>query len=98
MKKIGRHDPPLVENLFLLAHQRKVRLAIGVAKRDIGEPRPTVSFMVMPGDEKDNRVEQFTMVIEPLNPRMSQSLWHAIIDHIDRISPVKAQMKIITGL
>ncbi len=92
---IRRTDPPLVENLFLLAHERKVRLAIGVAKRDIAEPRPTVSFMVMPGDERDDRVEQFTMEIEPLNPRMSQALWYAIHDHVDKISPRRVKLRLI---
>lgn len=94
---IGRHTPPLIENLFLLAHERGVRMAIGVAKRDVGEPRPHVSFMVMPADERDDRVEQFTMVIESMNPRMSQALWYNILDYVDKISPRKHRMRIITG-
>lgn len=95
MKKIGRHDPPLVENLFLLAHQRKVRIHIGVAARDIAAPRPTVTFQVTPADERDNRVEYFSMEIEIMNPRMSQALWYEIINYVDRIAPIKARIEII---
>lgn len=94
---IGRHTPPLIENLFLLAHERKVHIHIGVAVRDIAEPRPTVTCQITPANERDKRVEHFSMAIEPLNPRMSQALWYSILDYVDRVAPKKVNLRIIAG-
>lgn len=93
---INRNSPPLVENLFLLAHERAIRIHIGVAKRDVAEPIPTVTFQVTPADEHDTRVEYFAMPISAMNPRVSQALWHAIHDYVDKVSPRKHRLKIIT--
>ena len=92
---INRNTPPLVENLFLLAHERAVRIHIGVAKRDIAEPIATVTFQVTPSDEKDTRVEHFAMQISAMNPRMSQALWYAIHDYVDKISPRRVKLRLI---
>jgi|JI6StandDraft_1071083.scaffolds.fasta_scaffold560083_2 hypothetical protein len=94
---ISRNTPPLVENLFLLAHERAVRIHIGVAKRDIAEPIATVTFQVTPADERDTRVEHFAMQISAMNPRISQALWSAIHDYVDKVSPRKHRMRLITG-
>lgn len=84
---IGKKSPPLIESLALLARDRAVHIHIGVAARDVGDPRNLVTFQFTPANQEDKRVEHFTFDVQPMNPHTSIGLWSLILEHADRIAP-----------
>jgi hypothetical protein len=92
---IDRKDPPLIENLFLLARERNVHIHIGVAGRDVGDPLPKITCQVTPANQSDKRVEHFTFIVQPKDPRASAALWATILEYVDRISPKSKIIRLV---
>lgn len=80
-------SPPTLKNILLLAKERAVRIHIGVAARDIAEPRNLVTIQVTPANEADQRVEAFTVEIDPRDQTISQRAWMRLFDAVDTMAP-----------
>ena len=82
-------SPPTLRNLLLLAKERAIRIHIGVAARDIADPRNLVAVQVTPANEHDKRVEAFTVEIDMRDQTISQRAWFRLFDAIDTIAPAR---------
>lgn len=93
MQTITKASAPTLRNLLLLAKQRAIRINIGVAARDIADPRNLVTIQVTPANEADLRVAAFTVEIDMRDQTISMRAWSRMFDAVDTLAP---QRRILT--